>query len=80
MLNLINFVYFLFETPSALTHLQSSIVWRICVKIALNLVKGSKLLQMKLITKRSKLGLGAFREFSALVPMLIWLLQTKAFH
>ena len=37
------------------------IVQRIRVKIALNVVKASKLVQMKLITQR----LGAFRKLSA---------------
>ena len=50
------------------------------VKIALNVVKVSKLVQMKLITYRSKLALGAFRKFSALVLTPIWLPQTKGFH
>ena len=54
------------------------IVQRIRVKIALNVVKASKLVQMKLI--RSKLGLGTFRKFSAIVLTPIWLPQTKAFH
>ena len=58
----------------------ASIPQRIRVKIALSMVKASKLVQMKLIKERSKLGLGAFRKFSAFVLTPIWLPQTKAFH
>ena len=59
---------------------QCSSVQRMRVKIALNVVKASKLVQLKLITYRSKLGLGAFRKFSAFVLTPIWLPQIKAFH
>ena len=52
---------------------------KIRVKIALNVVKASKLVQMKLITYRSKLSLGAFRKFSAFVLTPIWLPQTRHF-
>ena len=69
---------------SDLDHLHDNLlrllVRRIRVKIALNVVKASKLVQMKLITYISKLGLGTFRKFSAFVLTPIWLPQTKAFH
>ena len=52
---------------------------RIRVKIALNVVRASKLVQMKLVTKRSKLGWGAFRKFSDFVLTPIWLPQTRHF-
>ena len=46
-----------------LTFDLSLIVRRTRVKIALNVVKASKLVQMKLITHRSKLGSGHFENF-----------------
>ena len=67
--------FFMISNPT-----DSLIVQQIRVKIALNVVKASKLIQMKLMTWRSKLGLGAFRKFSAFVLTSIWLPQTKACH
>ena len=42
--------------------------------------KGLKLVQMKLITKRSKLALRAFKKIFAFVRIQIRMPQTKAFH
>ena len=56
------------------------LVRRIHVKIALNAVKASELVQMKLTTKRSKLMFWAFRKFSAFVGTPVWMPKTKAFH
>ena len=53
--------------PPSLSEFLKSRHGLVHVKIALNVVKASKLVQMKLITLRSKLGFGAFRKFSAFV-------------
>ena len=49
--------------------LEISLVRKICVKIVLNVVKASRLVQIKLITERSKLGLGHFENF---IPLFVY--------
>ena len=56
------------------------IVHWIHTKIALNVVKAWNLLQMKLLSCRSKIELRAFRNFSPFVCMPICLLQAEVFH
>ena len=53
---------------------QNIIAPRIHVKIAVNAVNARNLVQMSLLSCRSKIGLGAFRKFSPFVCMAIWLL------
>ena len=64
-----------FYVPSKDHH----IVRQIRLKIALNVVKASKLVQMKLITQRSKLGLGHFENFLLLFSRQYGCLRQRYF-